>query len=131
MLERIVALLSHDAALISLLGRAGTTYKWLYFRETTDAKRDCILYDYVTTRHDGIVERGRLTLTIICEDITVSRAVEQRLRTLLITPDDRPSVGGVVLKCVQNGGGSLTDTTRKKVHTILYLDVSGKAQKGY
>jgi hypothetical protein len=129
MLESIVAFLKSDLSVPKMLGRKKKGDPWLYLRETADL-RDCLLYDYTTTRNDGAVEHGRLKLTVICGDMTVSRKAEQRLRDLLITPDDRPSVSGVVLKCVQNGGGALTDTDRKKTHTILYFDVSGRTQKG-
>ncbi|MCL2671969.1 MAG: hypothetical protein FWF10_08030 [Clostridiales bacterium] len=129
MLEAIVAFLLADTTLPKMLGRKKKNEKWLYLRATADL-RDSMLYDYTTTRNDGAVELGRFKCTVICGNMETSRAVEQRLRDMLITKDDRPSVGGAVLKCVQNGGGALTDEERKKTHTILYFDVSGRAQKG-
>ena len=133
MLESILTILTEDDALRLLFGRPakgkGTALTWLYLRETTDL-RDCMLYDYFTTGADGAVERGRMQLTIIAETPALIRKVELRVKQLLLKPDDRPLRGNRVLKCVQNGGGSLTDTDRNKIHQYLYFDLVGRPQKG-
>lgn len=93
----------------------------LYAVSTRDLG-DCVVYNAYTNYSDAISERARLEVAIITSDDATGRAVEKRIKDALLTFGDEPFCDGV-LQIALDGGGTLEDVERGKIHRQIYFTI--------
>lgn len=88
----------------------------------TDYLGNCILYSFHTTMSDKITETCRLQITIIAGTTAETVQIEERIKQLLLTLGDNQLTNDI-LQVELNGGGTLYDNDRRKLHRILYFNI--------
>lgn len=106
--------------IISALADAAAPLK--LYAISTHSFSDCVIYQSYTSESDAISERVRLEVTIITSDDAGGRAVEKRIKDALLTFGDEP-FSSDVLRVVLDGGGTLEDTARGKIHRQMYFTI--------
>lgn len=114
MLEAI-ALMLNDDELKELIGSN-------IFPNRTEYLGDCIVYNFHTITQDKKVQKCRLQITIIAATTALTVAIEERVKTILLTLGDNPLTNDI-LQVALNGGGTLYDEERTMNHRILYFDI--------
>lgn len=89
---------------------------------STRSLDDCVIYNSYTTGSDAISERVRLEVAIITADDAEGRKVEDRIKAALLTCGDEP-LSDNVLQVELDGGGTLEDVERGKIHRMLYFTI--------
>lgn len=113
MMREIIEILTQDAELMSLIERIEPL-------ETTFLG-DCVLYEVTPVSDDCVTRMDRIKFTVVAYPYAKAEAVEQKLRSLLLTFADQPR--GSILQAEASGGGSLYDVNRCKYHRILYINL--------
>ena len=114
MLEAI-ALMLNDDELKKLIGSH-------IYPTQTDHLGDCVIYNFHTIYQDKKVQKCRLQINIIATTTAKTVAIEERIKTILLTLGDSPLTNDI-LQVELNGGGTLYDGAREKNHRILYFDI--------
>lgn len=114
MLEAI-ALMLNDDELKKLIGSH-------IYPTQTDYLGDCVIYNFHTIYQDKKVQKCRLQINIIATTTAKTVAIEERIKTILLTLGDGPLTNDI-LQVELNGGGTLYDGAREKNHRILYFDI--------
>lgn len=114
MIKEIIGLLRNDEGLISLLGG-----QHVYATPCT-YKGNCIVYDWVPVSSDKIKGTDKLEVNIVVDTVEQAAEIESRLKEILLTFGDEP-LSQNIREVFLNGGGSLFDESRQKIHRILYF----------
>ena len=118
-LEQVVSLMRNDAKLAEMLqGNHIYATPSIYLGNS-------IVYDWIPVSSDKIIGTYKLEVQIITDTMLQGAAIESRLKELLLTFGDEPLTNDILQVWI-NGGGSLYDEERQKLHKIIYFYILAK-----
>ncbi len=118
----VLNILKDDSQLISYIGTAANIYPM-----ETSYTGECMIYEIVPLSDDKITQKNRIQIHVITNTMAKAIDIEKRVKQLILTLADTPLTTNV-LKVVQNGGGTLYDSERKKHHRLLYFEILSRSE---
>ena len=118
----VLNILKNDSQLISYIGTAANIYP-----TETSYTGECLIYRIVPLSDDAITQVNRFEIQIISNSMAKAIDIEKRVKRLILTLADTP-LTTKILKVVQNGGGTLYDSERKKHHRTLFFEILSRSE---
>jgi hypothetical protein len=112
-LENIIAALKADSTLHGLIADK------IYPLAAEQNKTPCIVYTFSPISDNKIVRIDRLEIRVISKSLITLYETDARVRQILLTMGDTPSVTGILQASI-NGGGQLYNAGTDETHLFTF-----------